>query len=538
VKRSIQFVVLVLLVVPWIGTETDCEQKPKEPQLTACATHGAACIYDGIPRQSGRLVYFHPKSRWPRTNLTWRLVKPSEKLDLQGQLDEIARAFDAWAQACTLTFQRAEAGADISISFVSGDLGDGSAFDGLPYTGCNEMARAFFPGTARAGLIQLDADEEWSLLPEDNKPHLFTIVLHEIGHVLGLEHIETDFDSQGHSIVMAPKYTGPVSGLAQNDIDAIQKLYGSADSTVAPIPVPVPGEFAVTPPDWSSQGETDSDNDGIPDSLETYALGTDPTKHDSNGDGVNDYTAVFVNGTRATPGCPTARAQTDRPAIEGGRSARLNGRFSSDPDGLPLTYSWRQIGGPDVIIYASNTATPSFVTPRSQSDVNITFELTVGNGTRSSTDTVSILVWGEAVPPAEPVADTGRDQTVDPDLQITLDGSASVDPNNLEISFSWSQTAGPSVILSDSTAQKPTFRSPQVGTVATLTFQLIVSNGTDTDNDTVNITVRGRAADTDGDGLTDDNEIYFYGTDPDDTDTDNDGVIDGQDKSPTNANFS
>jgi len=536
VTRTTRLVVLVLLVAPWIGT--DCQPPPNEPVLTACATNGVACIYDGVARQPASLVYFRPTSRWPRTNLTWQLVQPSEKLGLQSQLDTIERAFFAWAEVSTLTFQCVDAEADIVISFMSGDLGDGSRFDGRPDEGYNEMARAFFPGATRSGLIQLDADEAWSLGPLPDRPHLFTIVLHEIGHALGLEHSEAVYDAQGQSVVMAPEYTGPVSGLTQDDIDAIQRLYGSADVTVAPVPVPVPGEFAVAPPDLTLQGDTDSDGDGIPDTIETFALGTDPFSDDSNGDGVKDYTAVFISGTRASPGCPLARAQTDRSAIEGGKSAKLNGRFSSDPDGLPLNYSWQQIGGPDVAIYAANTATPSFVTPRSPSDVTVTFELTVDNGICSSTDTVSILIWGEAAPALDPVADAGPDQTVDPGLQIILDGSRSVDPNYLELSFSWSQTAGPSLILSDSTAQKPTFQAPQVGTLTNLTFQLSVSNGTAIDTDTVNITVRARAADTDGDGLSDEDEIYFYGTDPHNADTDGDGIHDGQDNAPTNARFS
>ena len=44
--------------------------------------------------------------------------------------------------------------------------------------------------------------------------------------------------------------------------------------------------------------------------------------------------------------------------------------------------------------------------------------------------------------------------------------------------------------------------------------------------------------DSDGDGLPDEQEADFYGTDPHNRDTDGDSLDDGEDNTPTNANFS
>lgn len=88
------------------------------------------------------------------------------------------------------------------------------------------------------------------------------------------------------------------------------------------------------------------------------------------------------------------------------------------------------------------------------------------------------------------LADAGSDQIVAYGSEVTLDGSASSDPNPLEtLSYGWSQTGGPSVELSDSSAMQPTFTAPTTDTV--LSFSLVVTNslGIASEPDIVNITV-------------------------------------------------
>ncbi|HSG04762.1 MAG TPA: PKD domain-containing protein, partial [Nitrospiria bacterium] len=89
-----------------------------------------------------------------------------------------------------------------------------------------------------------------------------------------------------------------------------------------------------------------------------------------------------------------------------------------------------------------------------------------------------------------PVADTGPDQTVDENTLVMLDGSASSDPDSDPLTFSWVQTGGPAVLLSDPTAVMPTFTAPDVMADTLLTFDLTVDDGNGgSDTDTVNITV-------------------------------------------------
>jgi hypothetical protein len=95
-----------------------------------------------------------------------------------------------------------------------------------------------------------------------------------------------------------------------------------------------------------------------------------------------------------------------------------------------------------------------------------------------------------------PSADAGGDQTVDQGATVTLDASASNDPDGDTLSYQWSQTGdGPSVSLSDASAAQPTFTAPDVSEETTLDFEVEVSDGTATDTDSVSVTVQPPAPD-------------------------------------------
>jgi len=76
-----------------------------------------------------------------------------------------------------------------------------------------------------------------------------------------------------------------------------------------------------------------------------------------------------------------------------------------------------------------------------------------------------------------PEADAGPDQNVNESVLVTLDASGSTDPDNGIASYLWTQTAGTSVTLSDTSAIFPTFTSPVVGgSGQALIFQLTVTD--------------------------------------------------------------
>jgi hypothetical protein len=87
-----------------------------------------------------------------------------------------------------------------------------------------------------------------------------------------------------------------------------------------------------------------------------------------------------------------------------------------------------------------------------------------------------------------PQANAGANQTVDAGATVTLDGSVSSDPEGDALSFSWSQTLGPPVALSSTSAAVVTFVAPSTGT--TLTFELTVSDGESESTASVSVSVR------------------------------------------------
>lgn len=93
-----------------------------------------------------------------------------------------------------------------------------------------------------------------------------------------------------------------------------------------------------------------------------------------------------------------------------------------------------------------------------------------------------------------PLADAGPDQTVLAGKEVTLDGTATVDPyGETNLTYEWTQTVGDAVTLSPgSEAPLRVFRAPAVATETTLTFQLVATNsgGVPGPSSTVNVLVQ------------------------------------------------
>lgn len=212
------------------------------------------------------------------------------------------------------------------------------------------------------------------------------------------------------------------------------------------------------------------------------------TVYDGLTNSMSDTVTITVNTVSAGNQAPLANAGTDQ-SVSANTKVTLNGSGSSDPDQgpSPLAYNWVQTGGPNVTLANAATATPDF-TPLAAS--TYVFKLVVNDGLADSLDdTVTITVNPVSAQNQSPIADAGADQTVSSGANVTLDGQGSSDPDQgpAPIAYSWTQTGGPGVTLTNAASGTPGFTPLEAGTYI---FKLVVNDGaSDSAPDTVTVTV-------------------------------------------------
>ena len=146
------------------------------------------------------------------------------------QEQDLARtSLQMWSRVSNLNFIQNQRAPDTSILNIGVTPMDGRwnvlGRGGYGYTNAGGFWHI------NSGIAAMDVAENWDLkVGNGDVPgtiDFFSVVSHEIGHALGLDHSNSPDD------VMYPYYTGARSWLSAGDIQSIQSLYGGSGEALS-----------------------------------------------------------------------------------------------------------------------------------------------------------------------------------------------------------------------------------------------------------------------------------------------------------------
>ncbi|MCX6595169.1 MAG: matrixin family metalloprotease, partial [Acidobacteria bacterium] len=225
------------------------------------------------------------------TTLQYGFGTLSAKVDNNRVKSEARRALDEWAKYIQVTFTEGTnlaAARTLAFRFGRGSTGVPQPFDGPGRT----LAYAYYPSPPNpepaAGDLYFDDDENWQFGGADID--VFSVVLHELGHSLGLGHSDATGD------VMYPYYRR-ATALSAGDVAAIRTMYATRTAGGTPTP-PTPPTTPVSNPVIRVDSATSSGTAASPAAI---IRGTA-----SHGSGITRVTWVNARGGSGTATGTTA----------------------------------------------------------------------------------------------------------------------------------------------------------------------------------------------------------------------------------------
>lgn len=408
-----------------------CHSAMIEPGAPAPLAAGIGYGWDGAGRNAVSLTYsFGPMSGQLGTDEVRGLVQ---------------RALAEWSRYARLTFTESPnryASRNIDILFGHGSHGDPYPFDGRG----GVLAHTFYPAPPNseplAGDLHLDADEDWA---NPTSVDLYSVILHELGHALGLGH-----SGDPNSVMYA--FYRPATQLTRDDILSLQQLYAPVEGTDASIPLEVTIDTPAAPPAGSTtltlNGQvvggldpvnlswfTDAGAFGVTRGSRSWTIPAVPINTGSNRITV---TAMDGTGSRASrsitvdPQQLPATSTTSGPLIQflepasaslTVNTANLRVRGTANHATGILSVMWRNLRS-GALGQASGTSTWDAGQIALQPGVNeITVDARANDGS-TSTRSISVTLPDPAVPATQPQQPAGPD-TTPPSITITSPAIAS-----------------------------------------------------------------------------------------------------------------